>query len=183
MDSTFTLEIGLIILTALVMLFGLVGAVVPVLPGAWLIWLAALGYGLVQPAFGQPLFDGWIGGVAMVILTLLAIVDLGLELFVTTKVAADEGVSKRAILASIGLGLVGLPFFPPIGPLVGSVLGLFLVEYFRYGKDWRKALRGLRGYAKGMGWSILAELALCVVMIGVWSAWVVLAFAFPASAS
>jgi hypothetical protein len=175
MDTTLILEIALAVLTGLVMLVGLVGAVVPVLPGAWLIWLAALGYGLLQPFFGQPWFDGWIGGVAMIFLTLFALVDLGLEFFVTHSVAARDGVSWQAILASIALGLVGLPFFPPIGPLVGSVAGLFLVEYFRRGKDWRRAWTGVMSYAKGMGWAVLAEAALCVLMIGVWSVWVVLA--------
>jgi uncharacterized protein YqgC (DUF456 family) len=175
MDTLF-LEIVLVILTGLVMLVGLVGAVVPVLPGAWLIWLAALGYGLSQPAFGQPLFDGWIGGVAMVFLTALALVDLGLEYVVTSSVAAKEGVSFTGILASIGLGLVGLPFFPPIGPLVGAVGGLFLVEYLRHGRDWRKAWSAVMSYARGKGWSIAAELVLCLIMIGIWLAWVTLDF-------
>ncbi|MGQ0602098.1 MAG: DUF456 domain-containing protein [Anaerolineales bacterium] len=170
------IEIVLVILTSLVMLVGLVGAVVPVLPGAWLIWLAALGYGLTQPLFGQPLFDGWIGGVAMAVLTLLAAADLALEYVITHSVTHKEGVSFQATLASIGLGLVGIFFFPPIGPLVGSVLGLFLVEYFRQAKDWRKALRSLRSYAKGCGWAMVAEVGLCLVMIGVWVGWVALAF-------
>jgi uncharacterized protein YqgC (DUF456 family) len=172
MDTTLFLEIVLIVLTGLVMFVGLIGAVVPVLPGAWLIWLAAVGYGLSQPAFGQPLFDGWIGGVAMVILTLLALADLGLEYVVTSSVAAKEGVSFQAILASIALGLLGLPFFPPIGPLVGAVVGLFLVEYFRHGRDLRRAWQGVMSYARGKGWSIAAEVLLCLIMIGVWLAWV-----------
>lgn len=170
------LEIVLIVLTGLVMLVGLVGAVVPVLPGAWLIWLAALGYGVSRTAFGQPLFDGWIGGVAMVILTLLAVVELVLQYVVTHSVTHKEGVSLQATFASIGLGLVGIFFFPPIGPLVGSVLGLFLVEYVRHKRDWRRALQSLRSYAKGCGWSMVAEVGLCVLMIGVWLGWVVLAF-------
>jgi hypothetical protein len=178
MDSTLFFEITLIVLTALVMLVGLLGAVVPVLPGAWLIWLAALGYGLMQPLFGQPLFDGWIGGAAMLVLTLLALADLGLEFFVTHSVAAKGGVSWQAILASIALGLVGLPFFPPLGPLVGSVAGLFLVEYLRHGKDWRKAWAGVTSYAKGVGWAVAAEVALCLLMIGVWGMWVTLALVF-----
>lgn len=179
LSTIFFLEIVLITLTGLVMLVGLVGAVVPVLPGAWLIWLAALGYGLTQPLFGQPLFDGWIGGVAMVVLTLLAVADLVLEYMITHSVTHKEGVSLQATFASIGLGLVGIFFFPPIGPLVGSILGLFLVEYFRQEKDWRKALQSLRSYAKGCGWAMVAEVGLCVVMIGVWGMWVALAFVFP----
>lgn len=172
-------EIALLIVTLLVMGVGLVGAVVPILPGSWLIWLAAIGYGIAQAALGQPMFDGWIGGVAIVILTLLAIADLVLEYVVTHSVAHQEGVSGWSTAASIVLGLVGLPFFPPFGSLVGAVGGLFLVEYFRKGKDWRKALRGVKSYAKGTGWAIVAEVALCLVMIAVFVGWVALALAFP----
>ena len=175
MDSLFALEIAFIALTFLVMCVGLVGAIVPILPGAWLIWLTALGYGLLQPLFNHALFNGWVGGVAMALLTVLALVDLGLEFAVTHSVAHKEGVSFRAILASIAGGLLALPLFPPIGPLVGSVLGLFAVEYFRHGKDARKAWKSVTGYAKGCGWSVIAEFGLCVVMVGVWGAWVTLA--------
>ncbi len=177
-ELNLVLEIALIGLTGLVMVVGLIGAVVPVLPGAWLIWLAALGYGLTQPVLGQPLFDSWIGGVAMAALTVLALIDLGLEYVVTNSVAAQEGVSFRAILASLGLGLLGLPFFPPLGPLVGAVAGLFLVEYFRHGRDWRKAWNGVKGYARGKGWAIVAEVLLCLVMIAVWLGWVTADFLF-----
>lgn len=171
------LEVLLVFLTGLVMLVGVAGAILPILPGAWLIWLAALGYGLTQPLFGQELFDGWIGAVAMAVLTILLALDLGLEYVVTSSTAAKEGVSFKAILASLALGLLGLPFFPPIGPLVGSVAGLFLVEFFRHGRDWRKAWQAVVSYARGKGWSILAEVLLCLVMIGVWLGWVTLAFA------
>lgn len=169
-------EIALIVVTGLVMLVGLIGAVVPILPGAWLIWLAALGYGLARPLVGQTLFDGWLGGVAMTVLTVLAAADLVLEYVVTHSVAAREGVSFKAILASLVLGLVGLPFFPPLGPLVGAVGGLFLVEYLRHGRDWRKALAAVKSYARGVGWAIAAEVALCLAMLGVWGGWVGLSF-------
>jgi uncharacterized protein len=173
------LEVALITLTALVMLTGsVIGALLPI-PGAWVVWLAALGYGALRPVFGYTLFDGWIGGVAMVALTLLALVDLGLELVVTHTVAHRGGVSGKALLASIGLGLVGLLIFPPIGSLIGALLGLFLVEYQRHGRDARQAWRGVWSYAKGCGWSVVAEFGLCVVMMGIWGAWVALAFAFP----
>mgnify|MGYP001249719739 CR=1 FL=1 len=113
----------------------------------------------------------------MAVLTTLLALDLGLEYVVTSSTAAKEGVSFKAILASLALGLLGLPFFPPIGPLVGSVAGLFLVEFFRHGRDWRKAWQAVVSYARGKGWSILAEVLLCLVMIGVWLGWVTLAFA------
>lgn len=169
-------EIVLIVVTGLVMAIGLIGAVVPVLPGAWLIWLAAMGYGLARPLVGRPLFDGWIGGIAIVLLTGLAAVDLVLEYVVTHSVAAREGVSFKAMLASLALGIVGLPFFPPIGPLVGAVAGLFLVEYFRHGRNWRQAGRAVLSYARGVGWSVVAEVGLCLLMLAIWLAWLALSF-------
>lgn len=171
------LEVLFIAFTAVVMLVGLVGAVLPILPGPWLIWLAALGYGLAQPLFGQPLFDGWVGGIAMALITVLAVISIALDWVITHSVAAREGVSWQAIAASIGLGLLGLPFFPPIGPLVGAVLGLFLVEYLRHGRDWRKAWAALRSYGKGFGLGVVANVLLCLAMIGVWGVWVALALA------
>jgi len=175
LDVVLLLEILFIALTAVVMLVGLIGAVVPILPGPWLIWLAALGYGLAQPLFGQPLFDGWIGGIAMVLITVLAVISIALDWVITHSVIASEGVSWQAIAASVGLGLLGLPFFPPLGPLAGAVLGLFLVEYFRHGKDWQKAWAALRSYAKGFGLGLVAQVLLCFTMIGVWGGWVALA--------
>lgn len=164
-------DYALVVLTLLVMLVGVVGVVLPVLPDVWLIWLAALGYGLLQ----QPLFDGWIGGVAMFLLTGLMILGVVADLALSHAGAAQGGASWQAILLSVVLGLVGLFFFPPVGPLVGALLGLFLVEYLRHGKDAHKALQAVRGYATGCGLSVIARLGIAVTMILVWGGWVAIA--------
>jgi hypothetical protein len=168
------LEFLLILLTALVMFTGaVIGALLPI-PGAWVVWFAALGYGLLRSALGYPWFDGRVGGIAMIFLTILALVDLGLEFVITHSVLHKRGVSGRAIAASIGLGFLGLAF-PPIGPLVGALLGLFAVEYFKHNKDWRTASRAVWNYAQGCGWAALAEFGLSLMMMSVWVVWVVLA--------
>jgi uncharacterized protein len=164
-------EIFLVTLTLLVMLVGVAGVVLPVLPDVWLIWLAALGYGLLQ----QPLFDGWIGGIAMFLLTSLTILGVAADLVLSHAGAAQGGASWQAILLSMALGLIGIFFFPPVGPLVGALLGLFLVEYVRHGKDARKAWSAVKGYATGCGLSVIARLGIAVTMILVWGAWVILA--------
>jgi uncharacterized protein YqgC (DUF456 family) len=166
-----TADILLITLTLLVMLVGVAGVVLPLLPDVWLIWLAALGYGLLQ----QPLFDGWVGGIAMVLLTILMILGVVADIALSHAGAAQGGASWQAIAASIALGLVGLFFFPPVGPLVGALLGLFLVEFLRHGKDAQKAWSAVKGYATGCGLSVIARLGIAVTMILIWGAWVVLA--------
>jgi uncharacterized protein YqgC (DUF456 family) len=165
-------DIVLIILTFLVMLVGMAGVVVPILPDVWLIWLAALGYGLLR----QPLFDGWVGALAMVVLTALTALGVIADLVLSHAGAAKGGASWQAILASLALGVVGLFVFPPIGPLVGAVLGLFLVEYLRHDRDARKAWRAVTGYAMGCGASVVARLGIAGLMIVVWGVWVWLAY-------
>jgi uncharacterized protein len=162
-------EIALAVLTFAVMLVGVVGIIIPVLPDVWLIWLAALGYGLLAG------FDGWIGGIAMVLLTLLTLGGIAADLLLAQAGAAKGGASWQAIGASIALGLVGLLFFPPFGPLVGALLGVFLVEYYRQGKELDKAWRAVKGYAAGCGVSVIVRLGIAVAMILIWVGWVVLA--------
>ena len=158
-------------LTLAVMLVGVVGVVVPVVPDVWLIWLAAAGYGLLQ----RPLFDGWIGGLAMLPLTGLAVLGIAIDLVLAPAAAARGGASGWAIVASIALGLVGLFVYPIIGPLVGALLGLFLVEYQRRGRDARQAWEAVKHYALGCGGSVLLRLLLALGMVAVWAVWVLLA--------
>lgn len=148
------------------MLIGVVGVVVPLLPDIWLIWLAALGYGLLAG------FDGWVGGIAMTFITLLMIVGVIADVAMSHAGAASGGASWQGILASFVLGTVGLFIFPPVGPLVGALVGLFLVEYFRQEKDVQKAWRAIKGYAAGCGLSMIVRLGIAGVMILIWGIWV-----------
>jgi uncharacterized protein YqgC (DUF456 family) len=156
-------------ITLAVMLIGLAGVVLPVLPDVWLIWLAALAYGLLAG------FSGWIGGVAMVLLTALTVVGVTVDLVVGHAAAKRGGASWQAIAASIALGLVGLLYFPPFGSLAGALLGLFIVEYLRRGRNVQQAWTAVKSYALGCGWSMALRGAISVLMIAIWLAWVLIA--------
>jgi uncharacterized protein YqgC (DUF456 family) len=163
------MDILVVVITFLVMLAGVAGVVVPVLPDVWLIWLAAVAYGLLQ----EPFFNGWVGGVALGVLTLLALAGQAADwLGGHAGAAAKGGVAWQSLAASVILGLVGLLFFPPIGPLVGALLGLFAAEFLRHQRNWRKALETVKGYIAGVGLSVVARLGICLAMIGVWALWV-----------
>ena len=162
-------QVVLAALTFTIMVVGVAGVVLPVLPDVWLIWLAALGYGLLAG------FNGWVGGTAMVLLTLLTIVGVAVDLMMGHAAARKGGASWQAIAASIVLGLVGLWFFPPLGSLVGALLGLFLVEYYRRGRNVKEALTAVKQYALGCGWSMALRLGISITMIFIWLAWVFIA--------
>ena len=160
-------QVVLAALTFTIMVIGLAGVVLPVLPDVWLIWLAALGYGLLAG------FNGWVGGIAMVLLTILTVVGVAVDLMLGHAAARKGGASWQAIAASILLGLLGLWFFPPFGSLVGALLGLFLVEYYRRGRGKAaEALEAVKQYALGCGWSMALRLVIAVTMILIWLGWV-----------
>jgi hypothetical protein len=158
-----TLLIGL---TLFVMLVGVAGVIIPVLPDVWLIWLAALGYGLLAG------FSGWVGGVALTVLTGLALAGVAADLLLSHAGAARGGASWQAIVASFALGLAGLLVLPPIGPLAGALLGLFGVEYLQNGRDVRRAWRAVTGYAAGCGVSVIVRLGIALAMVLTWGLWV-----------
>lgn len=159
-------EIVSALLAFIVMLVGMAGIVIPVVPDVPLIWLAALGYGLVAG------FDGWVGGVAMLLLTVLMVLGIVVDLTLGPAGAAKSGASWQAIAAGLALGLLGLLFFPPLGPILGGLLGVFLVEYQRRNQNAREAWQAVKGYALGCGWSVVVRLNIAVLMIGIWGAWV-----------
>ena len=154
------------VLAAVVMLLGLAGVVLPALPGLTLIWLAALGYGLLA---GWGASGPWLFG----LITLLGLAGLGSELWVTSAGARVAGASGWSVLAGIVLGLIGLLFFSPIGAVIGLTLGILGGEYLRL-KDWRKALSAAGGTLAGCGVSYGVKLLLGIVMIGAWAAWVLI---------
>ena len=151
------------LLVALAMLTGIVGSVIPVLPDVVLIWGAGLVYGLAVGwgTWGPWLFAG---------MTILGVLALLAEVWMSGAGARAGGASIWGILAGFALGAVGLIFFTPIGGFVGLLLGTFLVEYLRLG-DRQLALKAVFGAGLGFGVSFVVKLGLCLAMGGLWVVW------------
>ncbi len=154
------------LLVGLLMLVGLAGVVLPVLPGLALMWVAALGYGLF---IGWGTSGPWLFG----LISLLALAGLGAEVLVTGAGARAAGASRWAILAGLALALVGLLGFGIPGAVVGLIGGIIGVEYLRL-KDWRKSAQSALGSAIGYGAAFGVKLLLGVSVIAAWLAWVVI---------
>jgi uncharacterized protein len=152
-------------ITLVIMLVGLVGLIVPVFPGIAIMWLAALGYGVVT-GFNTL---GW------VLFGVITVLSIG-AMTVDNLLMAVGGRKEGAAWYSLGLGmLAGLLFtiiFPPFGGLIAAPLAVFLLEYLRQ-KDLDKALLTLRGLAVGWGASFVVRFLLGLTIIGVWLVWAV----------
>ena len=168
------------------MLLGLVGAVVPGLPGVPLIFLAALVYAYLG---GFEEIGGWI----VALLGLFAVLALAADYVATSYGARRFGASWAGTLGGaigglvgtvVGLLFIGVGAF--FGLILGTIGGVFLGEYLRrrnrepaaldeeaiegegpYRGDWQRASRAAGGVLVGYLFSSIAQLILGIVSVGV----------------
>lgn len=145
------------VLTLFVMLVGLVGTIVPGIPGTPVIFAAAL---------GNRLWFGDRGPALWVILTLgvLMAVSLAVDFLATTVGAKKLGASHRGMIGAVLGGMIGI-FFPPIGLVLGPFLGAMLFEAVG-GRDWREAGQAGVGAALGFLAGTVGRIACGVAMVG-----------------
>jgi uncharacterized protein YqgC (DUF456 family) len=142
---------------------GLIGLIIPIFPGLTIIWLAALGYGVVT-GFTT------LGWVLFAVLTILFIGGALIDNVLMGARAHKEGASWTTLLLGYIAGIVGTIVIPPIGGIILAPLVILLLEYRRQG-DLNKALVSLRGLAVGWGLSFVARLFIGAFMIGLWLLW------------
>jgi len=150
-------------LTIAVMLAGLLGLIIPVYPGIFIVWLAALGYGIAAE-FGT--LGAWMFGIITVLMLAGSLVDNVLGWVGAKKGGATWGTTTVGLIA----GVVGTIAYPPIGGILAAPLAIFLLEYYRL-RDVRAALAALRGMALGWGAAYVIRLVMGVIMIGLWLIW------------
>ena len=156
-------DLGLIV-GGLAIATGIVGVVVPVLPGALLAWAAIAVWALV---------DG--GAIAWAVLAVATLAIGGaqvVKLLVPGRRLRDAGVPRQSIVVGLVLAVVGFFLIPVVGFFIGFPLGVYLEERRRLGRHlaaWYSTREALRA----MGLSILIELAATVLSAAAWLAVVI----------
>lgn len=147
------------VLAGLLVLVGIVGILLPVLPGPVLV-LAGIA------VWAVPRGDAvaWtVLGIAAVVLALGQVV----KYLLPGRRLRDAGVPTRSVVVGAVLGVVGFFVVPVLGLFLGFVLGVFLAELARLGESslaWPSTKHAL----SAVGWSILIELASALVATAVW---------------
>ena len=148
------------LLVGLAVLVGLVGIVVPVLPGSILILSAVLAWAVVAGTA-----TGWVVfSVAATFLVLGGIVKYA----VPGRGLKAVGVPGRTLALGGLVGIVGFFVVPVVGLVLGFVLGVYLSEVQRVGSA--LAWPSTRAALKAAGLSMLIELAAGLLAALTWFA-------------
>jgi uncharacterized protein YqgC (DUF456 family) len=153
-------------LVALAMAVGVVGTLVPVLPGLALVWAAGLAYGFAE-GFGT------VGTAAMVVMTALAIAGQAAGWLLPKRAAAAAGAHKRSVwLGALG-AVVGFFVIPVVGVAVGGLAGIYAAEWQRT-RDPALAWNATRRTLVGFGLATLAQFGAALAMVATWLGWLAL---------
>ena len=142
------------VVVALIVL-GMIGTVIPAIPGTLIVWLSILLYALA---------DGFtaVGWGTFASITLIALVTGTADFWLPLMGAKTTGASRRAmILGPVGAvigaiigSLIVIGTLP--GALIGYAAGLFLGQYWET-PDWRQATKATLGGLAGYGLSAVIQ--------------------------
>ncbi len=155
-----------LVLVGLAMLVGLLGVLVPALPGLLLVWAAVLVWALVERTAAA-----WI---VLAAASLLVASSQVVKYLVPGRRMRAAGLPWSSLAAGGALAVVGFVVVPVVGAFLGFVAGVYLAERLRLGthaQAWPSTVHALQA----VGLSILIELGAGLLIAGAWLAVVVLA--------
>jgi uncharacterized protein len=147
------------VISGVVILVGVLGVLIPVLPGLILCWLGVLLWALLGDAGA----GRW---VVLVVATAIAVGGTVLKYLWPGRRLKSTGVPTSTLVAGGVLGLIGFFVVPVVGLVLGFVLGVWLAERVRLGpgRAWPSTKQALAA----AGLSMLVEFAAALAIALVW---------------
>jgi uncharacterized protein YqgC (DUF456 family) len=144
--------------TALVVccLGGVIGVVLPVVPGAFLILAGAAVHKLMLP--------GWLSWWTIGVLAVVAVLDRAVDILGTVLGARWAGATRWGLAGAAAGGVVGL-FFGLPGLLLGPVIGAFCAEVVFARRGMEASVKSGVGAGIGFGVSTALKVALALFMV------------------
>jgi uncharacterized protein YqgC (DUF456 family) len=140
----------------LIMLIGLAGCLIPILPGTPVLLIAAIAHRLYFGEAGPSML-------VLVILTVLTLLSLIFDQVASVLGAKKLGATWKGVTGAIVGGLVGL-FFSLPGIILGPFIGATLFELFG-DREFRDALKAGVGATLGLLFGAVGKVAVAMVMM------------------
>ncbi|ESU24552.1 hypothetical protein FEDK69T_10020 [Flavobacterium enshiense DK69] len=155
------MEYFLLITGFVLMAVGLLGSILPVLPGPPVSWV-----GLLMLYLTKAVPDNyWVLGVTLAVAVLVGILDYIIPAKGTKRFGGSSyGVWGTNIGLVIGL-VVPIPLGVVIGPFVGALIGELL-----YDRDHKRAVKAATGSFVGFLASTFVKFVVCVIYFGLFLA-------------
>lgn len=149
------------VVVGIVILVGVFGAVIQIIPGGLLVGGAVIVWGVVT--------GGTVGWVAAVIALIVTLAGLALKYVLAGRYLKRKGVPNSSLLVGAVLGVVGFFVIPVVGLFIGFIGGTYASELVRLRDE--KAARTATVHAmKATGLSMLIELTAALVITAMWVA-------------
>ena len=148
----------LVIIFSILLLPGLIGAVIPIIPSVPWMFAVALIFSIIDKFEHLHWWE-------LLILGVLAVISIISDNLSGIVGARGTGASRWGIVGGLIGGLVGLLFFPPFGAIIGMIIGVVVLEII-YSRRQQKALKSAAGVIIGNLANIIINLVLCFIFIG-----------------
>lgn len=154
-----------IVLVSLAIAVGLVGIIVPILPGVILVYAAIAVWAVLEHSM--------VSWITLAVVTVLIGSTTAIKYMWPVKRMRAAEVGSWSLFAGGVVGIVGFFVVPVIGLFLGFPLGVYLAELYRF-RDNRRAWQSTVHALKGVALSMFVELAGALLAVGVWVAGVLL---------
>jgi uncharacterized protein len=164
----------LFIFAYLLIIVGVIGSILPVVPGPLLLWLGMLLWAMA---------DGFraIGWPTLAFMGLLVALSYGADLVLTAVFSRRQGAAWKSIGGALLGGIAGAILFTGVlpvigtivGAIVGAVAGIVAVEFLEK-RDWVQAFDAGKGYMLGYLAGTGVKLFFVLVILGlfIWQAFI-----------
>lgn len=149
----------LTVLCGVAIVIGVVGVIVPMLPGLFLTWAGAAVWALFA------VHSGVARWVVLVVATLITAAGTVARYAWPGRSLKRSGVPSLSLFAGGALGLIGFFVVPVVGLVLGFILGVWLAEWARL-HDAAAAWPSTRQAIKAAGLAMLIELG-SALLVGV----------------
>ncbi len=152
------MDIALLIIGIILMILGILGSFLPVLPGPITSWI-----GLLVLYLSEAVPMNWTFlGITFAIAFIIWLIDYFIPAIGTKRFG---GTRYGVIGTMVGL-IVGILFFPPFGLIIGPFLGAFVGELIKDSRDSKRALKAAFGSFIGFLTSTFLKFIAAVIYAG-----------------
>lgn len=151
--------LGVWSLTISLLVIGMLGSLLPILPGPMLLFLAGLIHTWLRPESAMSIWG-------IIILAVLLAAAYALDFMSGAMGAKWFGASRWGIAGVLVGGVVGF-FFSLPGLIVGPIIGGLVFEILFAKKEIKLAAKSTWGTVVGTGLGLIARLAVSLVMVAV----------------